>query len=79
MNIYLNNFNRTCGNSSMQKSSDTITPFYCIAAFIFLKFYATMGFSFQSLPYIHKALPYLCITDLLSGISLTLTILILST
>ena len=79
MNIYLNNLKHGYGNSSVWKSSCRVTPFYFIAAFILFKFYTEMGFSIRSLPYIHKILPYLCITDLLSGISFAPIILILST
>jgi len=79
MNIYLNKFKHTRGNSSTQKSSGTLTPFYCIVVFIFLKFYAGMGFYISSYLYIDGILLYLCIRGLLSGISSILNIFILST
>lgn len=77
--IYLNNFNIAHDNSSIWKSSGKLMSFYFIIVFILFQFYARMGFYIQSLQYIYTILLYLCIQELLPGIYITQTFLILST
>ena len=79
MNIFLNNFNHTCGSSSVLKSSGTTAPFYSTIPFHLSYFYYRTGFSTKFLLHKCRSLSYMCILDLISGISLTTIIPILST
>jgi hypothetical protein len=79
MTIYLNNLKHGHLSSSYLKSSDKVTAFYFITAFILLKFYTRMGFYIWSFLYIHRVLSHFCILHLLYAISFILIIFILST
>ena len=79
MNIYLNDTHICNSSNSILKSGGKVMVFYFTVLFPIAHFCTRVKLSFWSFLYIHRILPYLCIRDLLSGISFTLNILILST